>query len=199
VRTIKLFAVIGLAVALVAVPALAKEVEVKVTCENNQIVVNPNPARISLASDTVKWVISASGDRSVGACLVKDGKLDKQGQSLQALGLNKIEIEIAERGLLTLTPAKDPNNPHIGRADWKAGSKDAEITGKPLKVGSSKYTIRFLKASEEVILLTQQDIASIESTPTLTEWGLIALAVLLAGGMGYMIYRRRPALRPAAP
>jgi hypothetical protein len=35
--------------------------------------------------------------------------------------------------------------------------------------------------------------------PTLTEWGLIALAVLLAGGMGYMIYRRRPALRPAAP
>jgi len=36
-------------------------------------------------------------------------------------------------------------------------------------------------------------------TPTLTEWGLIALAVLLAGGMGYMIYRRRPALRPAAP
>jgi hypothetical protein len=35
--------------------------------------------------------------------------------------------------------------------------------------------------------------------PSLTEWGLIALAVLLAGGMGYMIYRRRPALRPAAP
>jgi hypothetical protein len=39
----------------------------------------------------------------------------------------------------------------------------------------------------------------IEVTPTLTEWGLIALAVLLAGGMGYMLYRRRPALRPAAP
>jgi hypothetical protein len=35
--------------------------------------------------------------------------------------------------------------------------------------------------------------------PSVTEWGLIALAVLLAGGMGYMIYRRRPALRPAAP
>lgn len=35
--------------------------------------------------------------------------------------------------------------------------------------------------------------------PTATQWGLIALAVLLAGGMGYMLYRRRPALRPAAP
>ncbi|MCS7197289.1 MAG: IPTL-CTERM sorting domain-containing protein [Candidatus Bipolaricaulota bacterium] len=40
---------------------------------------------------------------------------------------------------------------------------------------------------------------TITVVPTLTEWSLIALAVLLAGGMGYMLYRRRPALCPAAP
>ncbi len=47
----------------------------------------------------------------------------------------------------------------------------------------------------------QKDIgpAKLKPVPTLTEWGLIALAVLLMGGMGYMLYRRRPALRPAAP
>jgi hypothetical protein len=197
VRTIKLFAVIGLAVALVAVQRWHKEVEVKVTCEGDQIVVKPNPAQISLASDTVKWVISGITN-NVGACKAPVPGQPQQQQSLAQLGLNKIEIEIADRGLLTLTPSRDSNNPHIGRANWQAG-QDTVITGKPLKVGRSTYTIRFLRASEEVILLTKQDIASIESTPTLTEWGLIALAVLLAGGMGYMIYRRRPALRPAAP
>jgi hypothetical protein len=58
-----------------------------------------------------------------------------------------------------------------------------------------------LTTDNNVLLEVKQasNLEIIVSTPTLTEWGLIALAVLLAGGMGYMIYRRRPALRPAAP
>jgi hypothetical protein len=35
--------------------------------------------------------------------------------------------------------------------------------------------------------------------PTLTQWGLIALGVLLAGSMGFVLYRSRPTARPALP
>jgi hypothetical protein len=67
----------------------------------------------------------------------------------------------------------------------KLGEKGKEPQPLDLKVGA-KVSVQGLTFS-------------VISLPTLTEWGLMALAVLLAGGMGYMLYRRRPALHPAAP
>jgi hypothetical protein len=135
-------------------------------------------------NETARWVFSSG----LGACKVKDQKPDPQGQPLQALGLNKIKIVVARAELIKLEP-----NP----ADWK--DTGASITGTPLQAGTTQYSIQFLDKDNNVLLGVASNLEIIVSTPTLTEWGLIALAVLLAGGMGYMIYRRRPALRPAAP
>jgi predicted RNA-binding protein YlqC (UPF0109 family) len=72
-----------------------------------------------------------------------------------------------------------------------------------IKLGEKGQTLQALKLEKDATL--QNPINGINFkvvtvvVPTLTEWGLIALAALLAGGMGYMLYRRRPALRPAAP
>jgi hypothetical protein len=274
VRTIKLFAVIGLAVALMGVWAAAQASKtVNVTCDQNKIKVDVNPVQLSLtAKETVRWIFSGKGDKSVGACKIP-GELKpvekelQQGQSLsekapagaafvkitttnaavnyevdgttgtvaagqsaevpvkpdqtvkvtaqgntkvtltfldkdkkeitkveKALkdwGLAKIEIALLDvRDLLQLNPSV---------VDWKDG-EDSAITGTPLKVGKSNYSIKFLNKEGTVLHeVKEASVLTVQVTPTLTEWGLIALAVLLAGGMGYMIYRRRPALRPAAP
>ncbi|MCS6902823.1 MAG: IPTL-CTERM sorting domain-containing protein [Candidatus Bipolaricaulota bacterium] len=67
-------------------------------------------------------------------------------------------------------------------------------------VGTHQYKIEFFRGTAPIPNTTINGTNTvIQATPTLAEWGLIALAVLLAGGMGYMLYRRRPALRPAAP
>ncbi len=200
-RTIKVLAVLGLAVALVVVPALAqgqqqpqpKVVEVKVTCDTqeNKIKVSINPVRLNLAAkETVRWVFSGQRGDSVGECKVEGGQLNPRGTTLKDSGLTKIEIALDVRDLL-----KFDNNP-IGWED----KKDSTINGTPLKAGTSKYSIKFLdKEGKTLLEVKEASVLVIEVTPTLTEWGLIALAVLLMGGMGYMLYRRRPALRPAAP
>jgi hypothetical protein len=69
-------------------------------------------------------------------------------------------------------------------------TKDGQRQGDPIL---TKARIKLIRVDNKTATV------SVTPVPTLTEWGLIALAVLLAGGMGYMIYRRRPALRPAAP
>lgn len=183
-RMIKALAIIGLAVALVAVPALAQQPTVPVTvkCENNKITIDKNPVRLVIAAkDIARWTFEAS----VGDCKVKVG--DKE-DTLKNHGLNKIEIAVEVRDLIKLDP-----NP-------VAWPQPGFITGTPLKAGTTKYSIKFLKDS--TVLHEVKEASALEiivATPTLTEWGLIALSVLLAGGMGYMLYRRRPALRPAAP
>jgi hypothetical protein len=193
VRTIKLFAVIGLAVALVAVPALTQQQPkvVNVTCDttNNKIKVSLNPVVLVIKfNETARWVFSSD----LGACKVKDQKLDPNGQPLQALGLNNIKIVVARAELIKLEP-----NP----VSWPSTPQQASaITGTPLQAGTTEYSIQFLRDNNVLLEVRQaSNLEIVVSTPTLTEWGLIALAVLLAGGMGYMIYRRRPALRPAAP
>jgi hypothetical protein len=189
VRTIKLFAVIGLAVALMGVWAMAQAPkDVNVTCDQNKIKVDVNPVRLSLAAkETVRWIFSSTGDKSVGACKVQINNVER---TLKDWGLAKIKIALDVRDLLQLNPPV---------VDWKEGGQSV-ITGTPLKVGESKYSIQFLDKDEKVLHeVKEASVLTVQVTPTLTEWGLIALAVLLAGGMGYMIYRRRPALRPAAP
>jgi hypothetical protein len=139
---------------------------------------------------TVK--VTAQGNTKVTLTFLdKDKKeITKVEKALKDWGLAKIKIALDVRDLLQLNPSV---------VDWKEGGESA-ITGTPLKVGKSNYSIQFLDKDEKVLHeVKEASVLTVQVTPTLTEWGLIALAVLLAGGMGYMIYRRRPALRPAAP
>ena len=204
-KALKVLAVVGLAVALVTVPALTQgqqpNVIVNVTCNQqaNKINISLNPVKLVIAKkDIARWVFVALGAASVGQCKVKDGKLDPNGDTLEKLGLNRIKIVVGRAELIKLEP-----NP----VDWSGTQQQpSEITGTPVTPGKSKYSIQFIKFDKqqntETVLLEIKDASELEiivETPTLTEWGLIALAVLLAGSMGYMLYRRRPALHPAAP
>jgi hypothetical protein len=156
VRTIKLFAVIGLAVALVAVPALA---QIRATIEVSGTV-----------SQNFTFVIEADGNPLGEVPLT-------QGQNAQAV-VTRITTT------LNLEKVSDTSFRIVAK-EIKLGEK-GKLQPLPLVVGQATQPINGLTFK-------------VTSVPTLTEWGLIALAVLLAGGMGYMIYRRRPALRPAAP
>jgi plastocyanin len=149
------------------------------------------PAQVPVQpGQTVK--VTAKGDTKVTLTFLnaQGGQITKV-ETLGDWGLAKIEIALLDvRDLLQLNPPV---------VDWKEGGESA-ITGTPLKVGESKYSIKFLDKDGKVLHeVKEASVLTVQVTPTLTEWGLIALAVLLAGGMGYMIYRRRPALRPAAP
>jgi hypothetical protein len=163
VRTIKLFAVIGLAVALVAVPALAARVTIQIsgTAQAGDLFIqvdDRDPVRVTL---TAGQAIAAVRNAIVSALN------NQQAGTAEAIGNDQILINAASS--IKIGEAADRLNPLPFEKD-----KEVKARGLTFKVVT-------------VVV------------PTLTEWGLIALAVLLAGGMGYMIYRRRPALRPAAP
>ena len=179
-RTIKLFAVIGLAVALMGalvVPALAEDKTVTVTCQNNQIDrVDPEKVEVRLG-DTLRWVLRTAGCPS-------------------GLAGGKIKISFADKSPFDVRDIEQT----VGQAGQPLPDKPVETAKKEIKnIGQFAYTVSFLAADGREIAKKDGRALVVVATPTLTEWGLIALAVLLAGGMGYMIYRRRPALRPAAP
>jgi hypothetical protein len=167
VRTIKLFAVIGLAVALVGVLAAA-QAQCPGGCQSRITLDVKTPQQPTLSVkfefDNNAWLQTPLaqlpyqniiGDGSTTPCLFNENNPVTNAQFRVEFGSTARAIKFKS-------------------ATFFAG---ARCTGNPVGGGS-------------VIPV---------SVPTLTEWGLIALAVLLAGGMGYMIYRRRPALRPAAP
>jgi len=156
VRTIKLFVVIGLAVALIAVPALA---QIRATIEVGGKV-----------NQDFTFVINADGKDLGEVALRKDQEAK--------------DVVKAIVGAFNLEKVSDTSFRIVAK-EIKLGEK-GKLQPLPLVVGQATQPINGLTFK-------------VTSVPTLTEWGLIALAVLLAGGMGYMIYRRRPALRPAAP
>jgi hypothetical protein len=168
VRTIKLFAVIGLAVALVAVPALAASVTVKISATQNR-----QSGILAIQVDSAQPVCvpvstQAPSDIATSMAQALGGGSRASGDQITIQADSRIQIGTSFPGQpCTL------QNPQTLFAAGQTG------------VGAR---VTILGLTFEVV-----------SLPTLTEWGLIALAVLLAGGMGYMIYRRRPALRPAAP
>jgi hypothetical protein len=163
VRTIKLFAVIGLAVALVGVLAAAQAQPAK--CDPEGFTVTGQKPNIDIKPSSITCPIPSQW------------KLDNQTGA-------DISVKLV----------KGPGD--LG--DLKTGqavtvSRGARSFNIPERTTPGVYEIEIDPAGTIVKVTINV------RTPTLTEWGLIALAVLLAGGMGYMIYRRRPALRPAAP
>jgi plastocyanin len=191
VRTIKLFAVIGLAVALVGVWATAQgqqqaTVTINVKCQQNQPVADPSEAKLK-RGETVAWAFDAqpqlnncvSGVQSVRITFDNNNhpfQLTAQQQHPFILNLTSARTTL---GPFTVKPDASPAQ-YPYKIEFFSQQNPPATGGSPISTISGRVTV-------------------IEVTPTLTEWGLIALAVLLAGGMGYMIYRRRPALRPAAP
>jgi hypothetical protein len=107
------------------------------------------------------------------------------GQAIQAV---RDAIVNALNGQQANTAQAVANNQVlINAASIQIGAAANQLQPLTLQVGQSVQALGLTFSVVNVVV------------PTLTEWGLIALAVLLAGGMGYMLYRRRPALRPAAP
>ena len=260
-RMIKLFAVIGLAVALVAVPALAARVTIEISGTKA-----PGPLFIQVDSRTAVNVpvdsvlargltfsvialspapsvtIEISGTAQAGALFIQvDNRAPVSvpltaGQAITAvrdaivsalnaqqagtasaidtnrLTINAREIKIGEasdRMKPLPQPIKDVrdaivtalNNQQPGTAEAIGTNQILIIADKEIKIGEAAdrlTSLPFEKDKEVKARGLTFKVVTV-AVPTLTEWGLIALAVLLAGGMGYMIYRRRPALRPAAP
>ncbi len=159
-KAFKLLAVVGLAVALVTVPALAARVTIEISgkAEAGDLFIQVDGREPVKVSITAEQPIKDVRDNIVS-------KLnEQQKETAKAVDDNKILINADKE--IRIGEARDKLN----TLAFKLGT-EVKARGLTFKV---------------------------ISLPTLTQWGLIALAVLLAGGMGYMLYRR-PALRPAAP
>ncbi len=183
-RSLSVFAVIGLAVALagaLAMPALAQAQQalkiVNVICANNKIdKVDPEKVEARLG-DKIQWVL-------------------KTANCPQELAGGTFEIKFSQTSPFT-EPITVPITASVPSPQLPP---EVRTEAKETKnIGQHAYTIRLLDRNNKELSKKDGTTLVIGVTPTLTEWGLIALGVLLAGGMGYMLYRRRLALRPAAP
>jgi hypothetical protein len=184
VRTIKLFAVIGLAVALVGVWAMAQ------TQQTFTAPPNANDIEIVSTQCTITDASWTQDGKPIGSITQLK---DKSFKSLDIGFRNRFGVVRIDGTDVTGIPVPPTANDIEIALDcvvtlyW---TKDGQRQGNPILTNARIKLIRVDNKTATV---------SVTPVPTLTEWGLIALAVLLAGGMGYMIYRRRPALRPAAP
>jgi hypothetical protein len=167
VRTIKLFAVIGLAVALMGVWAAQAQLA---KCDPEGFTVTGQKPNIDIKPSSITCPIPSQW------------KLDNQTGA-------DISVKLV-KGPGDLGDLKTGQAVTVTKDQTKEKARAFNI---PERTTPGVYEIEIDPAGTIVKVTINV------RTPTLTEWGLIALAVLLAGGMGYMIYRRRPALRPAAP
>jgi hypothetical protein len=187
-RGIRVFAVVGLAVALVAVPALVQGQQTRGLFRIDVKCSTATPSKpevdnrsVTIKKDTlVQWFFVAD----LNTC-VKD------------LASAKITLNIpAEQSPLLDKPQGQPTSIFVinitaGQPATATYPVNRDAT---LGAGGISYTIEFFKQKDAKGDPIQG--ATIVVTPTLTEWGLIVLGLLLAGSLAFMI-RRRLAPRPA--
>jgi hypothetical protein len=186
-----------LAVALVAVPALAQTLQLPQNAAGIKIQFAPPGVSIEALNWTRQGNAVAQPQitippicqvplTSIDILVVVSGqqtalRISCNGQVAPLLNppqnITDIQIKLATVATIQQANWRDSNGQVL--------SAVAELQGKQARFIDLDFTTSPRKVTVTV--------------PTLTEWGLIALAVLLAGGMGYILYRRRPALRPAAP
>jgi spore coat protein U-like protein len=198
-RGIKVLVVVGLVVGLVVVlglnftvvVALAQQPQppplpfnaVKITCTLNATVIGLNifgNIRSAEGRDFETTIATASG--------IPGGQIDvpcRPGQpvtwSLAAGTLRNVAPRIG--GAITKLTGANLVYACVPPPPRQNQVKDVTVTGGP--------PWRFPCSPDEIIVEVEGG-----PVPTLTEWGLIALAVLLAGSLAFMI-RRRLAPRPA--
>nr|BAL52958.1 hypothetical protein HGMM_F03H09C17 [uncultured Acetothermia bacterium]BAL59226.1 hypothetical protein HGMM_OP3C381 [Candidatus Acetothermum autotrophicum] len=206
-RTVKLLAVVGLAVALVGTLALSQAQQKSnlagISAQSIDVVFRGDPV---LKLGTQRYVPDPLPANAVDllVCFTTDKDNVLKAVNWTDQNGNKIQPAVQVPFLNAKVRCIDVDF-KIGTDGTIAVSADGQrvrLTPPP-----NAYDIEFEFAAPFIIddvRWTDKDgkdigPARLKPVPTLTEWGLIALAVLLAGGMGYMIYRRRPALRPATP
>lgn len=120
-----------------------------------------------------------------------DGAIDAACQFTQPVRPNGALLLLTD-GIPTAS-TRNPANPVAGAqaaaANFKANCSTLAVIGVDIPSGSEEE--RFLKS-----IASPGAYWPTTSVPTVTEWGLIALAVLLAGSLAWMI-RRRVTVRPA--
>lgn len=203
-RTIKVLAIIGLVVALVAMPALAQPRTLTITVKCVQggtpqqptFTLQADPARLegpnaARIGDTIQWVFDASL-RTCGPLMAPP-----QAGAQPVFNVSEIKITFAPTSPFADTTISIP------QSQFAASGNVATVSRTVNNVGTHKYKIEFLRQTgtppqpQPIPNTTINGTNTvIQATPTLTEWGLIALAVLLAGSLAWMI-RRRVIARPA--
>jgi hypothetical protein len=128
-----------------------------------------------------------------------DGAIDDACQFTQPVRPNGALLLLTD-GIPTA--ARRPVDPTTAAeqaaSNFKANCSTLAVIGVDIKEGSDedKFLGRIASPGAYGATSSKTGGFAIRSVPTLTEWGLIALAVLLAGSLAFMI-RRRLAPRPA--
>jgi hypothetical protein len=158
-------------------------------------VINPDPAMVR-PGDQVEWFVSAAVE---GSCGIKPGTV------------NTVEIDFPRPGPGAKPGANgSPFDPQQKAQTFTFRYPGSGPTPAPtvLNVPEGKYPYSIVLRNNVTgpVCFNDEDgnrVCAIDPAlivggpvPTLTEWGLIALAVLLAGSLAFMI-RRRLAPRPA--
>jgi len=207
-RSLKVLAIVGLAVMgmFISVQAQQKSNLAGITVQDIDVFFRPKfVASHVLQLDAVRYkpINTPGGAIAFSICFTKSPNiddvrwLDDQGQFISREFVGAGAIKDALRSAKCLGVDFRITDGSIAvRADQKLVER--------FPVPGNAYGIHFWLGAKETIADIRwldkdgNDIgpASLEPVPTLTEWGLIALAVLLAGSLAFMI-RRRLAPRPA--
>jgi hypothetical protein len=204
-RSLKVLAVVGLAVMgmFISVQAQQKSNLAGITVQDIDVFFRPVDSHV-LRLDAVRYkpINTLGGAIAFSICFTKSPNiddvrwLDNQGQFIREfVGAGAIKDALRSAKCLGVDFRITD-----GRIAVRADQKLVER----FPVPGDAYGIHFRLGAKETIADIRwldkdgNDIgpASLEPVPTLTEWGLIALAVLLAGSLAFMI-RRRFAPRPA--
>jgi hypothetical protein len=168
-RGIKVLVVVGVAVALVAAPALAARVTIEIsgTAQSGDLFI-----RIDTRTPVKVTLTAGQAIEAVRNAIVSALNNQKPGTA-EAISTSQSQLLINADSSIWIGEAPDRLMPLIR-----------------IYPPVETVIIPQVQARGLIFKVVQVDV------PTLTEWGLIALAVLLAGSLAFMI-RRRFTCRPA--